>query len=119
MESLTVENYLKAIYSISSRTSSGDASTGELARRLELTPGTVTSMLQRLAESGLVQYKAHQGVRLSEEGRHLALSVLRRHRLIELLLCRTLGVPWDQVHEEAENLEHAGTISSLLQDLRE
>jgi DtxR family Mn-dependent transcriptional regulator len=109
LKSLTVENYLKAIYSISTRTPSGDASTGELARRLRLTPGTVTSMVQRLAEAGLADYKVHHGVRLTEEGVSAALRVIRRHRLIELFLWKTLGLPWDAVHDEAEHLEHAAS----------
>ncbi len=105
MESVTVENYLKAIYQ---RSSASDAApTGELARRLKITPGSVTLMLQRLAETGLVKYAAHQGVRLTKKGEKVAIHVVRKHRLLELYLTRTLGLPWDEVHEEAENLEHA------------
>jgi DtxR family Mn-dependent transcriptional regulator len=105
MESITVENYLKAIYQLSD--ASGGAPTGELARRLKITPGSVTLMLQRLAEAGLVKYAAHQGVRLTKKGQRVAIRVVRNHRLIELYLTNTLGLPWDEVHEEAENLEHA------------
>ena len=105
MESVTVENYLKAIYQRSD--TSGGAPTGELARRLKITPGSVTLMLQRLAEAGLVNYAAHQGVRLTEKGEKVAIRVVRKHRLLELFLTQTLGLPWDEVHEEAENLEHA------------
>ncbi len=105
MESLTVENYLKAIYQLS-ETSAG-VGTGELARRLKITPGSVTLMLQRLAEAGLVKYAAHQGVRLTKKGEKVAVRVVRNHRLLELYLTHALGVPWDEVHEEAENLEHA------------
>jgi DtxR family Mn-dependent transcriptional regulator len=104
MESVTVENYLKAIYQLSDDAGS---STGELARRLKITPGSVTLMLQRLAEAGMVKYAAHQGVRLTKEGEKVAIRVVRKHRLLELYLTRTLGLPWDEVHEEAENLEHA------------
>ncbi len=107
MESHTVENYLKAIYQISNGVPSAPAATGEVARRLEVTPGTVTAMMQRLAESGHVIYRSHQGARLTESGNKLALRVLRRHRLVELFLAQTLGLSWDEIHAEAENLEHA------------
>src|SRR5271166_3770227 len=105
MESLTVENYLKAIYQLSD--SPAGVATGELARRLKITPGSVTLMLQRLAEGGLVKYAAHQGVRLTKKGGKAAIRVVRNHRLLELYLAQALGLPWDEVHEEAENLEHA------------
>lgn len=107
LESHTVENYLKAIYQISQESQSAAAATGEVARRLEVTPGTVTAMMQRLAESGYVKYKSHQGARLTPTGNQLALRVLRRHRLVELFLAQTLGLSWDEIHAEAENLEHA------------
>lgn len=107
MATLTVENYVKAIYQLCGETESQSASTGEVARRLGVSPGTVTSMLRTLAESDLALYQAHRGARLSEGGRRLALRVLRRHRLIELFLVQTLGLAWDEVHEEAEHLEHA------------
>ena len=105
MESVTVENYLKTIYHLSD--GSRGVATGELARRLKITPGSVTLMLQRLAETGLVKYAAHQGVRLTKKGEKLAIRVVRNHRLLELYLAHALGIPWDEVHEEAENLEHA------------
>ncbi len=105
MESVAVENYLKVIYQLSD--ASGSAPTGELARRLKITPGSVTLMLQRLGEGGLVKYAAHQGVRLTKKGEKAAIRVVRNHRLLELYLVQTLGLPWDEVHEEAENLEHA------------
>jgi len=105
MESIAVENYLKAIYQLSD--GQDGAATGELARSLRITPGSVTLMLQRLAAAGLVKYAAHQGVRLTKKGRKVAIRVVRNHRLLELYLTNTLGLPWDEVHEEAENLEHA------------
>jgi DtxR family Mn-dependent transcriptional regulator len=105
MESVTVENYLKEIYQVSD--ASRGASTGELARRLKITPGSVTLMLQRLDEAGLVKYASHQGVRLTKKGAKVAIRVVRKHRLLELYLTRSLGLAWDEVHEEAENLEHA------------
>jgi DtxR family Mn-dependent transcriptional regulator len=105
MESRTVENYLKAIYQLSN-TPDG-APTGGLARRLNVTPSSVTLMLRRLAASGLVKYAAYRGARLTKKGQKAAIRVVRNHRLLESYLTNTLALPWDEVHEEAENLEHA------------
>ena len=107
LESLRVEDYVKTIYQVCSEAGSPTAATGEVARRLGLTPGSVTSMLQRLGEADLVIYQAHRGVRLTPAGEQLALRMLRRHRLVELFLSTTLGLPWDEIHAEAENIEHA------------
>ncbi len=107
MTSLTVENYLKAILQVSIRAEIDWVSTGQLATTLHVSPGTVTSMLKSLAEAGLVEYRPYEGVKLTAQGRALALRMLRRHRLIELFLVKTLNITWDQVHEEAENMEHA------------
>lgn len=107
MESVKVEDYLKAIYHICAATGMEAASTGEIAERLEVTPGSVTTMLQRLAESGLVKYQSHRGAKLTDSGQKVALNVLRRHRLVELFLTKMLGLSWDEIHAEAENLEHA------------
>jgi DtxR family Mn-dependent transcriptional regulator len=107
MPSLTVENYCKAIYQLSTRAGMPWVTTGRLAEALTLTPGTVTSMLKTLAESDLAEYRPYEGVRLNRSGRALALRMLRRHRLIELFLVRTLGLTWDEVHDEAEHMEHA------------
>jgi DtxR family Mn-dependent transcriptional regulator len=112
--SLTIENYVKAIYQISLHSGGGAAATGKLAEALGVSPGTVTSMLKTLGESGLAEYVPYEGARLTDSGRILALRVLRRHRLIELFLVRTLDLSWDEVHEEAENMEHA--VSDLLID---
>ncbi len=109
METHAVENYVKAIYQIRAENGSEAVSTGEVARRLAVTPGSVTAMLQRLHDAGLVTYQAHRGVRLTEQGTQLALRVLRRHRLIELFLAQTLGMTWDEIHEEAERIEHAAS----------
>ncbi|HUG93990.1 MAG TPA: metal-dependent transcriptional regulator [Planctomycetaceae bacterium] len=122
MPSLTVENYLKAILQITLRSGSEWVSTGALASELEVSPGTVTSMLKTLAESktgrgkrpALVLYKPYEGVQLTAEGRRLAVRMLRRHRLIELFLVQTLNLTWDRVHEEAEHMEHA--VSDFLID---
>lgn len=112
MPSLTVENYLKAILQLVIATKSEWISTGQLAATVNVAPGTVTSMLKTLAESGLATYKPYEGVSLTKAGKNLALRILRRHRLIELFLVRTLNLTWDQVHEEAENMEHS--VSDML-----
>ena len=114
MASLTIENYVKAIYQIAANADGHAASTGKLAEALGVSPGTVTSMLKTLSESGLAEYIPYEGARLTDSGRTLALRVLRRHRLVELFLSRTLKMTWDEVHEEAENMEHA--VSDLLID---
>ena len=113
MASLTIENYVKAIYQIAGHDGQ-PAATGRLAESLGVSPGTVTSMLKTLSESGLAEYVPYEGACLTDKGRVLALRVLRRHRLIELFLVRTLNLTWDEVHEEAENMEHA--VSDLLID---
>jgi DtxR family Mn-dependent transcriptional regulator len=113
LPSLTVENYIKAIFQIG-QSSGGQAATGQLAAALGVSPGTVTSMLKTLSESKLVTYTPYEGVRLTPEGAALALRVVRRHRLIELFLVKTLDLSWDEVHEEAEHMEHA--VSDRLVD---
>ena len=106
MPSLTVENYIKSIFQIC-QNGGGQAATGQLAGALGVSPGTVTSMLKTLSEGSLVTYTPYEGVRLTPAGSTLALRVVRRHRLIELFLVRTLDLSWDEVHEEAEHMEHA------------
>ncbi len=95
-------------------TSDRSAATGQIAAELGVSPGTVTSMLKTLAESNLAAYTPYEGVELTPAGRALALRILRRHRLIELFLAKTLDMSWDEVHEEAEHMEHA--VSDLLVD---
>ncbi len=107
MPSLTIENYVKTVYQTCVRQGNSPAGTGQIANALAVSPGTVTSMLKTLNESGLAEYTPYEGVRLTDSGRKLALRVLRRHRLIELFLAQTLDLSWDEVHEEAENMEHA------------
>jgi DtxR family Mn-dependent transcriptional regulator len=102
-----VEDYLKAIYTIGK--GSGAAATNEIAQRLALAPASVSGMVRRLAEQGLLAYERYHGVRLTESGRKAALRTLRRHRVIEAYLARALGYPWDRVHAEAERLEHAAS----------
>lgn len=114
MPSLTVENYIKAIFTLCSSQRGEPAATGQLASSLSVSPGTVTSMLKTLSESNLATYTPYEGVRLTPAGNALALRVVRRHRLIELFLVKTLNLSWDEVHEEAEHMEHA--VSDWLVD---
>jgi DtxR family Mn-dependent transcriptional regulator len=107
MATETVENYLKAIYALSPRASEGQVPLGDLAHAVGVTPGTATTMVKRLAREKLARYERYGGVALTPRGRRMALAVLRRHRLIETFLVRTLGMDWSEVHEEAERLEHA------------
>jgi DtxR family Mn-dependent transcriptional regulator len=106
--SLTVENYLKSIALIAARSPADAAvSTGQIAQALGVSPGTVTGMLKTLSEASLATYTPYEGARLTDAGSRLALMVIRRHRLLELFLARTLEMSWDEVHEEAEHMEHA------------
>jgi DtxR family Mn-dependent transcriptional regulator len=106
-ESLTrsVEDYLKAIYRLSPE--GRPASTSHIATLLELSPASVSGMVKRLSEQGLLEHVPYKGVQLTTEGRRAALRMVRRHRLIEAYLVATLGYTWDTVHDEAERLEHA------------
>ncbi|MDA0254164.1 MAG: metal-dependent transcriptional regulator [Planctomycetota bacterium] len=112
MASLTVENYAKTIYQIIASQDGRAASTGQIATALGVAPGTVTSMLKTLDAARLATHRPYEGVALTRAGRMLALRVIRRHRLIELFLMQTLQMNWDEVHDEAEHLEHA--VSDLL-----
>jgi DtxR family Mn-dependent transcriptional regulator len=105
----TVENYLKAIFQAQSALAAPAdlVPMGQLAAALGVVPGTATTMVKALAESGLVRYEPYAGVRLTSAGQKLAALVLRRHRLIELFLVKVMGMSWTEVHDEAENLEHA------------
>jgi len=105
--SSTVEDYLKRLYLAQDADASTMTSTGELATIMGVVPGTATSMVKALADSGLVDYEPRRGVRLTPQGEQLALHVLRRHRLVELFLVEVLGLDWTEVHEEADRLEHA------------
>jgi DtxR family Mn-dependent transcriptional regulator len=109
MPSITVENYVKQIYLEAQRTGGvgGRVSMGRLAAAMGVVPGTVTTMVKALGDAGLVEYEPRGGVTLTRGGEQLALHVLRRHRLVELLLVRVLGLDWSEVHAEAEELEHA------------
>ncbi len=100
-----IEDYSKAIFALESRTDE-PVSTAALAERLQITPGSVSAMLKRLDELGLISHVPYRGVRLTAAGRRIALEVIRHHRLLESYLAEHLGMPWDRVHAEAEVLEH-------------
>ena len=102
----TVEDYLKIIYHLSG--GEGRVSTGQIAEELTVSPASVTDMVQRLAveDPPLLDYRKHQGAALTEAGKKAALETIRHHRLLELFLHEVLGFSWDQVHAEAERLEH-------------
>lgn len=102
-----VEDYLKAIYDL--ERAGGAAGTNDLAARLRVAPASVTGMVRRLAEQGLLEYERYRGARLTDAGRRAALRTLRRHRVLEAYLATVLGYPWDRVHAEAERLEHAAS----------
>src|SRR5437899_9967176 len=106
--SSTVENYLKAIFQGQSSLARDQrlVPMGLVASTLGVTPGTATTMVKALAESGLAEYEPYSGVRLSPAGEKLAGLVLRRHRLVELFLVQVMGMRWDEVHDDAEQLEH-------------
>jgi DtxR family transcriptional regulator, Mn-dependent transcriptional regulator len=105
LRSQAVEDYSKAIFSLESRSEEPVATTA-LAERLGITPGSVSAMLKKLDELGLITHVPYRGVRLTPDGRRLALEVIRHHRLLESYLAEALGMPWDRVHAEAEVLEH-------------
>src|SRR4051794_25641945 len=109
-----VEDYAKAIYVLESRAGE-PVSTNALADRLEVTAGSVSAMLRKLDELGLVTHQPYKGVRLTAQGRRVALEVIRHHRLLELFLAEVLDMPWDRVHKEAEVLEHV--LSTELEEV--
>ncbi len=105
--SRSVEDYLKAVYTLNER---GEAAgTSQLAEVLDVQPASVSGMIRRLAEDGLLEHEPYRGVRLTRAGSREALKVLRRHRIIESYLVQHLGFGWDDVHQEAERLEHAAS----------
>lgn len=109
--SQSTEDYLKSVYNLEN----GDAVvTNDIANSLDVSPSSVTKMVKRLSDNGYLTYHSHRGVKLTEKGRKAALKVIRRHRLIELYLFNELDYSWDEVHEEACNLEHY--ISDKLED---
>ncbi len=109
----SVQDYAKAIYVLETR--DGSATTTALAERLDVRPASVSGMLKKLGALGLVEHEPYRGVRLTEGGRLVALEVIRHHRLLELFLVESLGMSWDEVHAEAEVLEHV--LSEELEEL--
>jgi DtxR family Mn-dependent transcriptional regulator len=109
-----VQDYAKAIYALERR-GGETVTTNALAERLGVTAASASGMVKRLGELGLVEHQPYHGVSLTEDGRRVALEVIRHHRLLELYLVQSLGVPWDRVHEEAEVLEHV--LSEELEEL--
>jgi DtxR family Mn-dependent transcriptional regulator len=112
--SASVQDYAKAVYALQAR-EGGAVSTNDLAERLGVTAGSVSAMVRKLSEVGLLEHEPYRGVRLTSRGRQVALEVLRHHRLLELFLAEELGMPWDRVHAEAEVLEHV--LSEELEQL--
>jgi DtxR family Mn-dependent transcriptional regulator len=109
-----IEDYAKAIYALEERRQ-GPVTTNAIAERLGVTAASASGMVKRLGELGLVDHAPYHGVTLTGDGRRVALEVIRHHRLLELYLVESLGVPWDRVHEEAEVLEHV--LSEELEEL--
>jgi DtxR family Mn-dependent transcriptional regulator len=107
--SASMEDCLKAVYELARSRGNGSASTTDLAHLLGVAPPSVSGMMRRLAESGLVEYEPYHGARLTDAGQRVALRTLRRHRVLETYLTRALGLSWDLVHDEAERLEHAAS----------
>ena len=103
--SRSVEDYLKVIYHLSNQ--GGFASTSDIAAMLEVAPPSVSGMVKRLSETGLIEHVPYRGVQLTAQGRRAALKMIRRHRILELYLTQQLGYDWGGVHDEAERLEHA------------
>jgi DtxR family Mn-dependent transcriptional regulator len=114
VRSPAVEDYAKAIYALEVR-SSEPVGNNALAERLGVTPGSASGMVKRMGELGFVQHIPYRGMTLTDAGRRVALEVIRHHRLLELYLVESLGVPWDRVHAEAEVLEHV--LSEELEEL--
>lgn len=105
MLSFVEENYLKAIYHLSN-SGENEVTTNALAEEMQTTPASVSDMIRKLSKKAVVNYRKYQGVNVSEEGKLLALQVIRKHRLWEVFLVEKMGFNWDQVHEVAEQLEH-------------
>jgi DtxR family Mn-dependent transcriptional regulator len=112
--SASIQDYAKAVYALEAREGAA-VSTNDLAERLGVTPGSVSAMVRKLSDVGLLEHEPYHGVRLTAQGQRVALEVMRHHRLIELFLSEELGMSWDRVHAEAEVLEHV--ISEDLEQL--
>lgn len=114
MATIAVENYLKHALLLAERSPDGLVPMGKIATALDVVPGTATTMVKALADSGLVLHEPRRGLRLTAAGHRVALNVLRKHRLVETFLVNVLKMDWSQVHAEAEQLEHA--ISDVVLD---
>lgn len=102
--SQSIEDYLKAIYKL--QTDEKGASTTKIAEAMDVSSASATNMVKRLAKMGLVEYQSYKGASLTRSGNKIALEIIRHHRLLELYLLEVMGYSWDEVHEEAEKLEH-------------
>jgi DtxR family Mn-dependent transcriptional regulator len=106
MRSPSIEDYLKVVYKLEEREGSPPVSTGDVARSMDVSPASASNMIKRLDDLGFLTYEAYEGATLTKPGRTVALEVLRHHRLLELYLKEVMGFSWDEIHEEAEILEH-------------
>jgi DtxR family Mn-dependent transcriptional regulator len=106
MRSPSIEDYLKVVYKLEEREGSPPVSTGDVARSMDVSPASASNMIKRLDDLGFLTYEAYEGATLTTPGRTVALEVLRHHRLLELYLKEVMGFSWDEIHEEAEILEH-------------
>jgi len=106
MRSPSIEDYLKVVYKLEEREGAPPVSTGDVARSMEVSPASASNMIKRLDDLGFLTYEAYEGATLTKPGRTVALEVLRHHRLLELYLKEVMGFSWDEIHEEAEILEH-------------
>ena len=104
MLSQAIEDYLKVIYKLQQHAEA--VSTSDIARAMNVSSASVTNMVKRLSQMGLLQYESYRGVSVTETGEKVALEIIRHHRLLELYLREVMGYPWDKAHEEAEHLEH-------------
>ncbi len=106
MTNISTEDYLKVIYQINSEKQEA-ATTTEVACKLDISKAATTEMVQKLSDKGFINYEKYKGMELTDEGKKIALQILRRHRLWELFLIKVLGLSWSEVHDEAERLEHS------------
>ncbi|WP_443946476.1 metal-dependent transcriptional regulator [Pedobacter sp. AW1-32] len=111
MQSFTEENYLKTIYHLAER--ANNVQTNAIAEKMQTKPASVTDMIKKLAEKGLVDYVKYQGVSLTEDGRLAAIDIVRKHRLWEVFLVDKLNFKWDEVHDVAEELEHIKSVNLI------
>lgn len=108
MATISKENYLKAIYSIAAK-NNDVVSTSDLAKELEVSNAAISEMANKLSRQGFIEYEKYKGIKILEKGRAAAVNVIRKHRLWEIFLTKTIGLDWGEVHEEAERLEHCTT----------